>query len=60
MESGLWRFVCSDVTTGEIEDAPERVRSLFFALFPPETLFVTNDEMDALAAAYVTQALVTG
>lgn len=59
MEAGLWRFVCSDVTTGEIEGAPERVRSLFLATFPPETLIETTDEMDALAAAYVAQGVVT-
>lgn len=59
MESGLWHFVCSDVTTGEIEDAPEQVRNLFFATFPPETLLVTTEEMDALASAYVAQGVVT-
>jgi len=59
MEAGLWRFVCSDVTTGEIEGAPERVRSLFLATFPPETLIGTTDEIDTLAAAYVAQGVVT-
>jgi hypothetical protein len=59
MEAGLWRFVCSDVTTGEIEGAPERVRNLFIATFPPQTLIETDEEMDALAVAYVAQGVVT-
>lgn len=60
MESGLWRFVCSDVTSEEIEGAPERVRSLLLTTFPPETIIETTDEMDALASAYVAQGVVTG
>jgi hypothetical protein len=59
MEAGLYRFVCSDVTTGEIEDAPERVRTLFLTTFPPATLIETTDEMDILAAAYLAQGVVT-
>jgi len=55
MEAGLWRFVCSDVTTREIAGAPELVRNLFIQTFPPETLIVTTDEVDALASAYVAQ-----
>ncbi|HEY5793108.1 MAG TPA: hypothetical protein VIS74_07405 [Chthoniobacterales bacterium] len=60
MEEGQWRFVCSDVTTEEIEGAPERVRLLFFNTFPPETLLATTDEMEVLAAACVVQGVVTG
>ncbi len=59
MEAGQWLFQSSDVTTGEIEGAPERVRTLFINTFAPETLIETNDEMDALAAAYVAQGVVT-
>lgn len=59
MRAGQWHFVCSDVTTDEIEGAPERVRTLFIATFQPETLIETNEEMDALAAAYVAHGVVT-
>ncbi len=59
MEAGQWRFVSSDITTKEIEGAPENVRDLFARTFPLGTLLEVTDEMEDLAAAYIAQGVVT-
>ena len=58
MEQGGFRFLSSDVTTQEIEDAPENVRDLFTDTFTRETLIELTSEMENLAAAYVRQNVV--
>ena len=52
------RFLTSDITAQEIEDAPENVRDLFDDTFSTETLLGVTDEMEALAAAYLRQGVV--
>ena len=59
MEAGQWRFLSSDVTTREIEGAPENVRELFGRTFAPAMLLQPTAEMDALADAYLSQGVVT-
>ena len=58
MEAGRFRFLSSDVTTQEIEDAPGNVRDLFDATFSAETLLEVTDEMEDLAAASLRQGVV--
>ena len=58
MEQGRFRFLSSDVTTQEIEDAPENVRDLFDDTFSAETLLEVTGEMEDLAAAYLRQGVV--
>ena len=59
MEQGRFRFLSSDVTTQEIEDAPGNVRDLFDDTFSAETLLEVTNEMEDLAAAYLRQGVVT-
>jgi hypothetical protein len=59
MESGLWRFVTSLVTSEELIEAPERVQDLFNSTFAATDLLNVTEEMDALAADYVAQGVVT-
>ena len=59
MEAGQWRFLSSDVTTQEIQGAPEKVRELFGRTFSPAMLLELTDEMEDLAAAYLRQGIVT-
>ena len=58
MEAGRFRFLSSDVTTQEIEDAPENVRDLFDDTFSAETLLEVPEEMEDLAAADLRQGVV--
>ena len=58
MEAGRFRFLSSDVTTQEIEDAPGNVRDLFDDTFSAETLLEVTDEREDLAAAYLRQGVV--
>ena len=58
MEAGQWRFLSSDVTTQEIQGAPENVRELFGRTFAPAMLLKLTDEMEDLAAAYLRQGVV--
>ena len=58
MEQGRFRFLSSDVTTQEIEDAPENVRDLFDDTFSAETLLEVTDEMEDLAAADLRRGVV--
>jgi hypothetical protein len=58
-EAGQWLFLSSDVTTGEIEGAPDRVRHLFVQTFSPHMLIETTEEMDDLAAPYVAHGVVS-
>ena len=58
MEQGRFRFLSSDVTTQEIEDAPGNVRDLFDDTFSAETLLEVTGEMEDLAAAYLRQGVV--
>ncbi len=60
MESGLWVFLSSILVRDEIEDAPEQVRDLFAKAFTDEeALLAFDEEMEALAEAYVAQGVVT-
>jgi hypothetical protein len=59
MESGLWRFVTSLVTSEELIEAPERVRNLFNTTFEAADVLSVTGEMDHLAATYVAQGVVT-
>ena len=59
MESGLWRFVTSAVTTEELLEAPKRVLHLFDTSFDMAGVFNITREMETLAAAYVDQGIVT-
>ena len=59
MESGLWHFVTSLVTSEELIEAPARIRDLFNSTFAGDDLLNVTEEMDALAAAYVAQGVVT-
>jgi hypothetical protein len=59
METGIWLFVTSLVTAEELSGAPARVRDLFHSSFAPEAVLEFTAEMDALAAAYVAQGVVS-
>ncbi len=59
MESGLWRFVTSLVTSEELIEAPQRVRDLFNSTFEAAGMLNVTEEMDHLAATYVSQGVVT-
>jgi len=59
MESGVWRFMTSLVTSEELIEAPERVRNLFNTTFEAADVLGVTDEMDRLAATYVAQGVVT-
>jgi len=59
MELGIYRFVTSTITTGELILAPENVRTLFAATFPAEAILPVPDEADKLAAAYIRHGILT-
>jgi hypothetical protein len=59
MEAGLWQFVTSLVTSEELIEAPQRVRDLFNTTFEAGNILSLTVEIDALAAAYVAQKVVT-
>ena len=58
-ELGLFQFVISSVVRAEMEDAPERVRSLFLDTFrDPGALIEFDEEMFDLYSAYLAQRVV--
>jgi len=57
-EAGRFRFVSSQLVIGEIAGAPERVRALMQTGFAVEDVLAINEEMEALAAAYLGQKVV--
>jgi predicted nucleic acid-binding protein len=59
MEAGLWRFVTSLVAVEELMEAPERVRSLFLCSFQADCLLEMTEDIQTLAAAYVSQGVVS-
>ena len=59
MGAGEWEFFTSGVTLKELAEAPASVRDLFESSFPPENIFDLTDEMEALAAAYLAQGVLT-
>jgi hypothetical protein len=59
MDRGDFRFLTSVVTADELGEAPHRVRELLATGFAPENILNITDEMEQLAAAYRTQAVLT-
>lgn len=59
MEQGRFRFFTSLVMVDELTEAPERVRELFTTTFVPGNILEVTGEMEQLAAAYMTQAILT-
>jgi predicted nucleic acid-binding protein len=59
MEQGRFRFLTSLVTVDELTEAPERVRELLTTAFAPGNILELTEEMEQLAAAYMTQAILT-
>ena len=59
MEQGRFRFFTSFVTVDELTDAPDRVRELLTTAFAPGDIIEVTGEMDQLAAAYMSQSILT-
>jgi predicted nucleic acid-binding protein len=59
MEQGRFRFFTSFVTVDELTDAPDRVRELLTTAFAPGDIIEVTGEMEQLAAAYMSQAILT-
>lgn len=59
MENGKYCFFTSSIAADELTEAPERVRELFAATFTPEAVLDVTEEMEQLASAYMTQAILT-
>jgi predicted nucleic acid-binding protein len=59
MEQGRFRFFTSFVTVDELTDAPERVREILTTTFAPGNILEITGEMEQLAAAYMSQAILT-
>jgi predicted nucleic acid-binding protein len=59
MEQGRFRFLTSLVTVDELTEAPERVRELLATAFAPGNILEVTGEMEQLAAAYMSQAILT-
>ena len=59
MERGRFRFLTSLVTVDELTEAPERVRELLTTAFAPGDIIEVTGEMEQLAAAYMSQAILT-
>ena len=51
--AGRWRFRTSIVAAAEMARAPEPVRELFRATFPPSELLASNEESESLARLYL-------
>jgi predicted nucleic acid-binding protein len=58
MEAGEFRFLTSAVTIEEVSAAPDRVRELFSRTFAPEAILGVTDEMETLAAAYMSHHIL--
>ena len=59
MEQGGFRFFTSFVTVDELTDAPERVREILTTTFAPGNILEVTGEMEQLAAAYMSRAILT-
>lgn len=59
MERGKYRFFTSSIAADELTEAPDRVRDLFTNTFTPEEILDVTEEMEQLASAYMTQAILT-
>ncbi len=59
MEAGKYRFVTSTITADELAEAPVRVRDLWADTFTPEMILDVTEDMEQLAVAYMTQAILT-
>ena len=59
MEQGRFRFFTSFVTVDELTDAPERVREILTTTFAPGNILEITGEMEQLAAAYMSRAILT-
>ena len=59
MEQGRFQFLTSLVTVDELTEAPEQVRELLTNTFAPQNILDVTDEMEQLAAVYMTQAILT-
>jgi predicted nucleic acid-binding protein len=59
MDQGHFRFLTSFVTVDELAEAPERVRELFATTFASGNILEVTGEMEQLAAAYMSQAVLT-
>ena len=58
MEEGKYHFFTSSIAAEELTEAPERVRELFNETFSPETVLGVTAEMEQLASAYMSKAVV--
>jgi predicted nucleic acid-binding protein len=59
MERGKYRFFTSSIAADELTEAPDRVRDLFTNTVTPEEILDVTEEMEQLASAYMTQAILT-
>ena len=59
MRRGRFRFLTSLVAADEIEEAPPRVRELWFDTFSSETILNVTAETEDLAEAYISRSVVT-
>lgn len=57
-EAGRFHFFISQVVIAETMGAPARVRTLLESNFANDDIINFNDEMEALAAAYLAQKIV--
>jgi predicted nucleic acid-binding protein len=57
-DEGRFRFISSQLVIDEIAGAPEHVRELIGTTFATEDVLDVSDEMEGLAAAYMTQKVV--
>jgi len=56
--AGQWQLVTSIVAEAEIQNAPENVRQLFAETFGAANILDTSAEIEELAEAYMTAAVV--
>ena len=59
MEQSRFRFLTSLVTVDELTEAPERVRELLGTGFTAGNILEVTEEMEQLATAYMSQAILT-
>lgn len=59
MEQGKFSFFTSSIAADELTEAPERVREPFTGAFTPEAVLDVTEEMELLASAYMTRAVLT-
>jgi predicted nucleic acid-binding protein len=59
MEQGKYRFLTSSIAVDELAKAPDQVRELFTETFLPEAILDVTKEMECLASAYMSEAILT-